>query len=245
MKIEYIYEAGVFGSYKKANIQSNIDNAKRELARDAERHALENYCDELAKLYFDMLNEVNSKINQISRKYKYKLEEGKVEDSNLLELSKFTTNKYFTMSRKKEMQLNLIKNIYCNRPAIEYMVSQGCFILPIVDTERNDHHSPFFEDPKEVIPYKNMIKTVADVAENIIKKHISKFPRYTYTVDIPNKVKIVILQDVFNHWSITTKEEELLSYMGIKNNDDGFKFPGQSTNGNDVEFEYPGQGSSC
>ncbi len=28
MKIEYIYEAGVFGSYKKANAQSNIDNAK-------------------------------------------------------------------------------------------------------------------------------------------------------------------------------------------------------------------------
>ena len=244
MKIEYIYESGVFGSYKKTNVQSNIDNAKRELARDAARHALENYCDELAKLYFDMLNEVNSKINQISRKYKYKLEEGKVEDSNLLELSKFTTNKYFPMSRKKEMQLNLIKNIYCNRPAIEYMMSQRCFILPIVDIERNNHYSPFFEDPKEIIPYKNMIKTAADAAENIIKTHISKFPKYTYSVNIPNKVKIVILQNVFNHWSLSTKEEELLSYMGIKN-DYGSNFPGQSTKGNDVDFEYPGQGSSC
>ena len=29
MKIEYIYEAGVFGSYKKANAQSNIENAKK------------------------------------------------------------------------------------------------------------------------------------------------------------------------------------------------------------------------
>ncbi len=241
MKIEYIYEAGVFGSYKKANAQSNIDNAKRELSRDASRYALEKYCDELAKLYFDMLNEVNSKINQISRKYKYKLEEGKVEDSNLLELSCFTTNKYFTMFGKKEKQINLIKNIYCNRPAIEYMVSQGCFILPIVDIKRT---SSFFLDPKEVIPYKNMIKTVAEAAENIIKKHISKFPRYTYTINIPNKVKIVILQDVFNRWYLSTKEDELLSYMGIKNDDES-KFPGQGTKGNDVEFEYPGQGSSC
>ena len=244
MKIKYIYESGVFGSFKKANIQSNIDNAKKELARDAALHALENYCDELAELYFDMLNEVNSKISIISRKYKYKLEDGKVEDSNLLELSCFTTNKYFTMFGKKEKQRNLIKNIYCNRPAIEYMVSQGCFILPIVDTERNNHNSSFFEDPKEVIPYKNMIKSVAEAAENIIKKHISKFPRYTYTINIPNKVKIVILQNVFNHWSLSTKEEELLSYMGIKN-DDGSNFPGQSTKGNDVDFEYPGQGSSC
>ena len=31
MKIEYIYEAGVFGSYKKANAQSNIDNAKKRI----------------------------------------------------------------------------------------------------------------------------------------------------------------------------------------------------------------------
>ena len=232
MKIEYIYEAGVFGSYKKANAQSNIDNAKKELTRNAALHILESKCDELAELYFDMLNEVNSKINAISRKYKYKLEEGTVEDSNLLELSRFTTNKYFAMSREKDMQLNLIKNIYCNRPAIEYMVSQGCFILPIVDTEHNNDYT-FFEDPKEVIPYKNMIKTVSEAAENIIKTHISKFPRwYTYTVNMPNKVKIVILQNVFNNWWLSTKEEELLSYMGIKNND--------------VKFEYPvGQGSSC
>lgn len=101
MNIKFIRKSGVFGSFKDVNIQSNIDNVKRELSRDASRHALENYCDELAKLYFDMLNEVNSKINQISRKYKYKLEEGKVEDSNLLELSCFTTNKYFTMFGKK------------------------------------------------------------------------------------------------------------------------------------------------
>lgn len=29
MKIDYIYEAGVFGSYKKVNVKSNIDNAKK------------------------------------------------------------------------------------------------------------------------------------------------------------------------------------------------------------------------
>ena len=55
MKIEYIYEAGVFGSYKKANAQSNIDNAKKELTKGAAIHVLESKCDELAELYLDML----------------------------------------------------------------------------------------------------------------------------------------------------------------------------------------------
>ena len=234
MKIEYIYEAGVFGSYKKANAQSNIDNAKKELARDAALHILESKCDELAELYFDMLNEVNSKINEISRKYEYKLETDETVKSHLVELSTYLANKYFMRSRKKEMQLNLIKNMYCNKLAIEYMISKGCFILPIVDTERNNRYLPFFEDTKEIIPYKNMIKTVADAAENIIKTHISKFPRwYTYTVNMPNKVKIVILQSVFNNRCLSTQEQELQSYMGITYNNDN------------VEFEYPGQGSSC
>ena len=71
MKIEYIYEAGVFGSYKKANAQSNIDNAKKELSRDALNSVLENKCDELAELYLDMLTEVNSKLDTISSNYNY------------------------------------------------------------------------------------------------------------------------------------------------------------------------------
>ena len=73
MKIEYIYEAGVFGSYKKANAQSNIDNAKKELARDAALNVIENNCDELAELYLDMLTEVNSEINAIFKTFKYKI----------------------------------------------------------------------------------------------------------------------------------------------------------------------------
>ena len=31
MKIDSIYEAGVFGSYKKVNVKSNIDNAKKRI----------------------------------------------------------------------------------------------------------------------------------------------------------------------------------------------------------------------
>ena len=227
MKIEYIYEAGVFGSYKKTNAQSNIDNAKKELARDALNRVLEKQCDELAELYLDMLTEVNSQINAISRKYKYKVNSGRTEESYLLELSNYI-KRYYTAFREKEMQLNLIKNIYCNRPAIEYMVSQGCFILPIVDIYRT---SSFFYDPKEIIPYKNMTKTVAEAAEKIIKSHLSQFPSYAST--IPNKVKIVTLSDVF--WINTYQSSNMrqfLSYMGITNKN--------------VEFEYPvGQGSSC
>ena len=230
MKIEYIYEAGLFGSYKKANAQSNIDNAKKDLTKGAAIHVLESKCDELAELYLDMLTEVNSQINAISTKYKYKVNSGRTEESYLLELSSYITNRYYTTSRKKEMQINLIKNIYCNRPAIEYMLSQGCFILPLVDIDRT---SSFFYDPKEIIPYKNMIKTVANTAEKIIKTHLSKFLSHTVFATILNKVKIITLSDAF--WLNTyqsNNKKQFFSYMGIT--DKG------------VEFEYPvGQGSSC
>ena len=230
MKIEYIYEAGVFGSYKKANAQSNIDNAKKDLTKGAAIHVLESKCDELAELYLDMLTEVNSQINAISTKYKYKVNSGRTEESYLLDLSSYITNRYYTTSRKKEMQINLIKNIYCNRPAIEYMLSQGCFILPLVDIYRT---SSFFYDPKEIIPYKNMIKTVANTAEKIIKTHLSKFLSHTVFATILNKVKIITLSDAF--WLNTYQSNnkiQFFSYMGIT--DKG------------VEFEYPvGQGSSC
>ena len=232
MKIEYIYEAGVFGSYKKTNAQSNIDNAKKELARNASIQVLERQCDELAELYLNMLNEVNSQINAISITYKYKAENGKVEKSYLLELSNCIANNYYRF-KEKDMRINFIKNVYCNRRAIEYMVSKGCFILPIVDTF-SARNWAFFEDNKEIIPYKNMIKTVTAAADKVIKSHLSKFPSYTYA--IPNKVQIVIVRNVFNSDFNASyrsdQEKQLFSYMGIT--DKG------------VDFEYPvGQGSSC
>ena len=228
MKIKYIYESGVFGSYKKTNVQSNIDNAKKDLTKGAQNSVLESKCDELADLYLDMLAEVNLQIKEISRKYKYKVNSGCTGESYLVELSSYMANRCYKVSITKEMQLNLIKNIYCNRPAIEYMVSQGCFILPIVDKYRT---SSLFYDTKEIIPYKNMIKTVAEAAEKVIKTHLSKFPSYAF--NIPNKVKLVILQNEF--WLNTYQSsdvKQLFSYMGVT--DKG------------VEFEYPvGQGSSC
>ena len=226
MKIEYIYEAGVFGSYKKANAQSNIDNAKKELTRDAALHVLESRCDELAELYFDMLNEVSLEASIICK-------DADKEKSNLVELSKYLANKYFMRSRKKEMQLNLIKNMYCNKLAIEYMVSKGCFILPLVDIK---YGWTFFNDAKEIISYKNMTKTVAEAAEKIIKSHLSKFPSYAF--NIPNKVKIVILSNVFfydlNSSYHSKAEENFFSSLDI------------DIINNSVDFKYPvGQGSSC
>ena len=221
MKIEYIYEAGVFGSYKKANAQSNIDNAKKDLTRDALNRVLENQCDELAELYLDMLNEVNSQCRVITFNYKYKSETGFAYNPCILELSSYA-NAYFNVSRKNDIRLNIIKNVYCNRLAIEYMKSQDCFILPLVDTT-----NPWlvFNDSKDIISYKNMIKDIVDAAENVIKSHLSKFP--SYASNIPNNVKIVLLKDINTY----LRKDELLSYMGIAN---------------DSYFEYPiGQGSSC
>ena len=226
MKIDYIYEAGVFGSYKKVNAKSNIDNAKKELSRDALNSVLESKCDELAELYLDMLTEVNSKIDTISSKYNYTAETYiGVEKYNILELSNYVVNTYFKTSRKNDIQLNVIKNVYCNRLAIEYMISQECFILPLVDTTNT---WMTFNDYKHISSYKNMTKDIADAAENVIKSHLSKFPSYASIV--PNKVKIVLLKDIYNTY-LHKQADELLSYMGITN---------------DSYFEYPiGQGSSC
>ena len=226
MKIDYIYEAGVFGSYKKTNAQSNIDNAKKELSRDALNSVLENKCDELADLYLDMLNEVNSKCSAITSNYNYTAETYiGVEKYNILELSNYIVNTYFKTSRKNDIQLNIIKNVYCNRLAIEYMKSQGCFILPLVDTTNT---WMTFTDYKHISSYKNMTKDIADAAEKVIKSHLSKFPSYAST--IPNKVKIVLLKDIYNTY-LRKQADEILSYMGITN---------------DSYFEYPiGQGSSC
>ena len=199
MKIEYIYEAGVFGSYKNTNAQSNIDNAKKELTRNAQKSIIESKCDELAELYLDMLTEVNSKIDTISYKYNYRVGIGEIYYV-IPELSNYTVNRYFKKPEKKrEVQLNIIKNVYCNRLAIEYMVSQGCFILPLVDTTNKWLR---FDNYKDAISYKNMTKAIADAAENVIKSHLnviksdlSKF--LSYASIIPNKVKIVILKDIY------------------------------------------------
>ena len=224
MKIEYIYEAGVFGSYKKTNAQSNIDNAKKELARDAQKSIIESKCDELAELYLDMLTEVNSKIDTVSYKYTYRTGIGEIYYV-IPELSNYVVNRYFRKSEKKrEVQLNIIKNVYCNRPAIEYMVSQGCFILPLVDTTNRWLD---FENYKDAISYKNMTKAIADAAEKVIKQHLTKFNSNIF--NIPDKVKIVILKELFTAYQ-ASQEEKLLSYMGITDKSD---------------FEYPvGQGSS-
>ena len=231
MKIEYIYEAGVFGSYKKANAQSNIDNAKKDLTKSAQNSILESKCDELAKLYFDMLNEVTVKAITICNKYAGN------EKHDLLELSNYIAYKYFYLPKVKEMQLNLIKNMYCNRPAIEYMISQGCFILPLID--RDFMWDYFFKSTKDISSFKNITKAIAEAAEKIIKSYLSKLPSYnlpSYASIIPTKVKIVLTQSFTSNLYkyISKDEKQLLSYMGVT--DDGV---------NDVNFEYPvGQGSS-
>ena len=231
MKIEYIYEAGVFGSYKKANAQSNIDNAKRDLTKGAQISVLESACDELAKLYFDMLNEVNINVMTICNKYAGN------EKHDLLELSNYIAYNNFYLPKAKEMQLNLIKNMYCNRPAIEYMISQGCFILSLID--RNFMWGYFFNSTKDISSFKNITKTIAESAEKIIKSYLSKLPSYnipSYASIIPTKVKIVLTQSFTSniHKYISKDGKQLFSYMGITGNDV-----------NDVNFEYPvGQGNS-
>ena len=245
MKITFLNEAGPFGSYKKVTTQSNLDKAKRELTREATLHILENKCDELAELFLDMLNEVNSKINEISSKYSYKFQSyGGVKEktSNILELSNFVVNTYFNNDpRKKETQLNIIKNVYCNRPAVEYMMSKGCFILPLSDTTRK--WSYYFDDSKEIIPYKNMTKAIADVAENVIKSHISKFPNYAL-VNIPKKVKIVML-NVY-HAPYTKPSLSTLSCSPNHPYRQFFSCMGVNFTNDRVNFEYPvGQGSNC
>ena len=214
MKINYIYEAGVFGSYKKANKQSNIDNAKKDLTKGAQKSILESKCDELAKLYFDILGDVTTNAITICNKYAGN------EKHDLIELSTYIANKHFYLPKAKEMQLNLIKNMYCNRPAIEYMISQGCFILPMID--RNFMWGYFFNSTKDISSFKNITKTIAESAEKIIKSLLSQLssynlPSYASSI-IPTKVKIVLTQGFTSnlHKYISKDEKQLFSY--IQNN---------------------------
>ena len=234
MKINYLYEAGLFGSYKKVTAQSNLSNVKRDLTREAALSILQNDCDELAELFLDMLNEVNSQTTAISSKYHYTpSQRPRIEEqSSLVELTNYVASKLYNRKYKmpvKEMKLNLIKNVYCNKHAIEFMLSHGCFILPLVDAERHLDQT-FFNNAEEIPLYKNMTKTVAAAAEKVIKSHLSKFPNYTSSI-IPNTVKIIILQDESLVKYESMQEHQLLSYMGVT--DSG------------VEFEYPGKGSDC
>ena len=230
MIINYLNEAGPFGSYKKATAQSNLANVKRELHREATNHIL----DKFAELFLDMMDEVNSQTTTISSKYHYTPDQRPriEEQSRLVELTNYVASKLYKRKYNmpvKEMKLNLIKNVYCNKQAIEFMLSHGCFILPLVDAERHLNQT-FFNNAEEIPSYKNMTKTVAAAAEKVIKSHLSKFPNYNYTI-IPNTVKIIILQDESLVKYESMQEQQLLSYMGVTNSG--------------VEFEYPGKGSAC
>ena len=243
MKIEYLYEAGTFGSYKNVSKQSNLDSVKRELAREASLSVLQNRCDELAELFLDMLNDVSLETSSISGQYKYKTNTGTTEKYIFLELSNCVVNRAFNMAKSKKMQLNIIKNVYCNIHAIEYMMSHECFILPLVDTTDFSRYKN--NDSKDIIPYKNMTKAVAEAAEKIIKSHLSKFPSYASV--IPNKVKIVIVRDVFNAFNL-----DGLDYSGAlelyKDDNDSIEhklLPYMGFTGKGVIFKYPGKGNSC
>ena len=133
MKINYLYEAGVFGTYKNVTRQSNIANVKKELTREATLHILENKCDELAELYLDMLNEVNSKINEISSKYSYKFQSyGGVKEktSNILELSNFVVNTYFNNVAGVKFGVKPLSSPYVAKYAIDQMLKEKMLIIP-------------------------------------------------------------------------------------------------------------------
>lgn len=243
MKITFLNEADPFGSYKKSAAQSNLANVKMELTREESLSILQSKCDKLAELFLDMMNDVSLETSSISGKYKYKTDTGTTEKYIFLELSNCVVNRVFNMAKSKEMQLNIIKNVYCNNHAIEYMMSHGCFILPLVDT--TDFSKYKNNDSKDIIPYKNMTKDIAEAAEKVIKSHLSKFPSYASV--IPNKVKIVIVRDVFNSFNLDD-----LDYSGAlelyKDYDDGIErklLPYMGFTGKGVIFRYPGKGNSC
>ena len=95
------------------------------MAREAALNILQTRCDELAELFLDMLNEVNSQTTAISRKHKYvsappspRIEE----TSNLVELTNYITSKLVKRNNEipvQEMRLNLQKNLSCNKHEIK------------------------------------------------------------------------------------------------------------------------------
>lgn len=174
MKINFLNEAGPFGSYKNRN-KETADKARRELNAAALDHAVEVRIDELAEAYLSMLNEIDSIVNSAFSKFTFNNKEYSLDSPcNMHILFNYAIDRDFR--NDANVYLNTIKHVYCNLSAIEYMAKLNAFYIPIIDTSvRRQHRTSQFVNaaPDNIKEFCDIISDVGTKTEKILKKHES------------------------------------------------------------------------
>ena len=174
MKIIFLNEAGVFGSYKNRN-KETIDKTRRDLNAAALDHIVEARIDELAKAYLSMLNEIDKVVNSTFSEYLfinttsgYSLSD---EKCNMRVLFNYLVDKEF--NNDTNVYLNILKHTYCNSSAAKYMSSLNEFYIPIANAKDKKYDSPQFAHSlfHNVEEFCNLIKKAGKKTEKILKKY--------------------------------------------------------------------------
>lgn len=242
MKITFLNEAGAFGSYKKRNRDSIYNSTRRELTGVALDSIVEARIDELAEVYFNMINEIDEVVNVAFSKFTFKSTRYRSNDNptDMHILFNYAVSKDF--KNDKNAYLNILKHAYCNRFAIEYMAKLNEFYIPIVDT-RNGPHTTNFPNalPDNIKEYCDIISNIGAKVEKILKKYEPMIKAIVPSLpSIPTSPKFINidcdfgmayltkLRPLYNAAGITITYYQLTQYRaGSKLESDMFVYPGK------------------
>ena len=245
MKITFLNEAGPFGSYKKRNKTTIIDAASRDMFGVALDSVVEARIDELAEVYLSMLNEIDSIVNSAFSKFTFNNEDYSPDSSpcNMHILFNYAVSKNF--KNDKNVYLNILKHVYCNRFAIEYMANLNNFYIPIIDTcsrryGTTQFYNASFDNIKE---FCNIISKAGKKTEKILKKYGPIIKDIVPSLpNIPTSPKFINidcnlyynyylreLYPLYNSAGMTVETGQYLAYHKdtTKIKSDPFKYPGK------------------
>ena len=242
MKIEYIYEAGVFGSYKNRK-KETVDKTRRELNVAALNCVVEANIDELAEVYLSMLNEIDKIVNSTFSKFLFINTSSYVlpEDScNMRVLFNYVIDKEFKNDTK--IYLNLLKHTYCNMFAAEYMSKLNEFYIPIANTNDKKYDAPQFAHAAfhNVKEFCDLITKAGKKTEKILKKYEPIIKNIVPGLpSIPTTPKFVNIDCDLNCYS--RELESLYNAIGLTASSPHYSSYSKAMNVNSGTFEYPGK----
>ena len=242
MKIEYIYEAGVFGSYKNRNIET-IDKTRRELNVAALNCVVEAHIDELAEVYLSMLNEIDKIVNSTFSKFLFINTSSYVlpkDSCNMRVLFNYVIDKEFKNDTK--IYLNLLKHTYCNMFAAEYMSKLNEFYIPIANTNDKKYDAPQFAHATfhNVKEFCDLITKAGKKTEKILKKYEPIIKNIVPGLpSIPTTPKFVNIDCDLNYYS--RELESLYNAIGLTASRPHYSSYSKAMNVNSATFEYPGK----
>ena len=246
MKIIFLNEAGVFGSYKNRN-KETIDKTRRDLNAAALDHIVEARIDELAEAYLSMLNEIDKVVNSTFSEYLfinttsgYSLSD---EKCNMRVLFNYLVDKEF--NNDTNVYLNILKHTYCNSSAAKYMSSLNEFYIPIANANEKKYDSPQFAHSlfHNVEEFCNLIKKAGKKVEKILKKYepiikeivpgLPSIPTTPKFIDIDCNFKYYSreLESLYNAIGLTASKDQYYYSKMMKVDSGTFKYPGNMQEG--------------